>query len=399
MKYRSLLIILSSLLLCASIAMAQPSEQQIRKDIGAADAIRVRFTKASGTRQWNKDLGNWEYVRGVEVVRRSNIPGVNLLVVGDAVYQQQSASTYTYWKFRVLENKYEGLKEPSSEEVMKLISTNWAQFYGYLYGETLKIIEAPHVATDAKWSWDSPTIVDLDVVATLEMVWRGPNVAQVEQHFRVRLFRDDKDSPWARFIVTSRDDQKVLSQKEYSFDRINEMKKRSIEFTMEEQLAKAAAEKLPQVEVKEFSSAMELAQFVHDVMRNGNAERFRAVMMKLLSNRFFESGSTTRLNAFGEQSMREWTQKVFDGRISYRDEYCQQFDNHSLNTDKVIYIQSCIQRVLSTISVDRFNVGYVEGVAKTALRITQIDITVRTDDDAKAFLDSFSDRKKLCPKD
>ncbi len=400
MKNLATLVRLALAVMCTTVlCLAQPSEEQIKKDVGSKDVIQFRFSKSSGTKQWNKDLGNWEYVRGVEIVRPSGIAGVNLLVVGDAVYQWQTGNKYTYWKFRVLDNKYDGLPEPSADEVMKLVSSNWELFYGYLYGQTINIIEEPHLANPPQWSWDSPKNLDLSIKATLEMVWQGSNIAQVEQVFRVRMFRDDVKGPWLRFMVTSRDDQKVLSQKAYSYDQIRDMQKRSLQFTMAERQAAAAAKNLPTVDVKEFSSAADLARFVHDVLRNGNADRLRAVMLKLLSPRFFENGSKTVLTPFAEQSLREWTQKAYQSSVSYHDAYCQNYEAQNLNTEKVVYIPSCLQRMATSIGVDRFNMGYVEGVATTALRITNMDIGLRSDDDAKAFLSSFSDRKKLCPKD
>ncbi len=386
--------------LFASIHLvAQPSEQQIKKDVGTNGVIKFSFSKTSGTRQWNKELGNWEYVRGVEITRASGYPGVNLIVIGDAVYQQQTASSYTYWKFRVLENHYEGLPEPSQTEIMKLISTDWASFYGYLFGQTLKIIEAPHLASDPQWHWDSPKNLDVRIASKLEMIWQGINVAVVDQYFTVRLFRDDMKGPWQRFMVTSRDEQTVISQQQVGYDRIRELQKNSLEKTFDEQQAQAMAKSLPSVDVPDFQSATELVAFVHNIMINGDEKQLRAVMLKLFSPRFFESGSTVQLTAYGEQSLRNVIDRVYNGSIRYRDEYCQKIAQHPLNSAKVIYIPSCIQNTTSSISVDKFNVGYVEGKAKQALRIFDIEVSVRTDDEAKAIIGSFSSRKTMCPND
>ncbi len=379
-------------------AFAQPSVDQIRKDIGASDALTFRCT-SSGTRQWNKDLGNWEYLRGVEVVRKSSIPGVNLLVVGDAVYQQQSASHYSYWKFRVLSNSYEGMPNPSEQDVLGVVSQHWDEFYGFLFSQTLHIVTAPHLETNPEWNWDTPKTLDCTLGSVLEMIWQGNHIAQVEQKFRVRLFRDDRNSPWTRFIVTSRDDQKVISQKEVSFDRIRELQKQSLEFTLNEQLAASAAAALPAVDVPDFQSVRELAIFVHHIMRNSDEKQFRAALLKLLSPRFFVEHSTTQLNAYGEQQLKEWSNAVYGGSILYRDEYCEQFAEHPLNSQKVQYIPACLKNLASMVSVDRFTVGYKEGVAQTALRITDMNVALRTDDDAKSFLQSFSSHKSLCPND
>ena len=96
------LLILSFLL--PFFAAAQPSEAEIRKQISNAGTKNIKFTKSTGTRQWNSDAGNWEWVRGVEVIRTSDYPGIDLVVTGDVVYQYTGAGKYTYWKFRTLSN-------------------------------------------------------------------------------------------------------------------------------------------------------------------------------------------------------------------------------------------------------------------------------------------------------
>jgi hypothetical protein len=43
--------------------------------------------------------------------------------------------------------------------------------------------------------------------------------------------------------------------------------------------------------------------------------------------------------------------------------------------------------------------GYVDGVPQTELKIIEYGIYVRQDQDAINFVNSFSDRKKICPND
>ncbi|MCA1481358.1 hypothetical protein, partial [Bradyrhizobium sp. NBAIM08] len=96
-------------------AIAQPSEAEIKKQITNTGTKSIKFTKTTGTRQWNRDLGNWEYVRGVEVIRNSDYPGIDLVVAGDVVYQYTGEGGYSYWKFRTLSNQYLGIPNPTAK--------------------------------------------------------------------------------------------------------------------------------------------------------------------------------------------------------------------------------------------------------------------------------------------
>ncbi len=53
--------------LFSSLLEAQPSDAQVKKDaVGNGNGngvISFKLTKTTGTRQWNGDIGNWEYVR------------------------------------------------------------------------------------------------------------------------------------------------------------------------------------------------------------------------------------------------------------------------------------------------------------------------------------------------
>ena len=112
---------------------AQPSNAKVKSDAvgNGSGVISFNFSKTTGTRQWNSSAGNWEYVRGVEVKRKSEYPGINLIVKEDVVYQYIGSGGYSFWKVRVLSNEYEGIPNPTANEINNFISKDWAKFYGY----------------------------------------------------------------------------------------------------------------------------------------------------------------------------------------------------------------------------------------------------------------------------
>lgn len=186
-------------ILFSTSVFAQPSETQIKKDVGNAGVLSFRFTKPTGTKQWNEDTKNWEYVRGVEVVRNSDFVGIKLIVAGDAVYQYTGNGGYSYWKFRTLSNKYEGIPNPSEAEIMALINANPTQFFGGRYYRMVDLLEQPHISESPNWLWHKPTSVEFKMKAKYETMLSNTETEVIEQTFNVRLYRDDIKGAWLRY--------------------------------------------------------------------------------------------------------------------------------------------------------------------------------------------------------
>jgi hypothetical protein len=206
----------------------QPSESQIKKDVGNAGVISFRFTKSTGTRQWNHDVNNWEYVRGVEVVRNSDVPGVKLIVVGDAVYQYRGGGGYSYWKFRIISNKYEGIDNPSEAEIMDLINANPQTFFGHYYFKIVNLIEKPKLLENPNWIWHRPTSVEFKMKAKFESVFSDTETEVVENVFNVRLYKDNMNGPWLRWVsMASKNnaERKVSEKYKYSVDELRKKPK------------------------------------------------------------------------------------------------------------------------------------------------------------------------------
>src|SRR5258708_21204161 len=100
---------LSFMALAAPVVFAQPTDAQIRHDLMNPGVLEIRCNKKPGTLQRNSDTKVNEFVRGVEVLRKTDVAGVRLLVVGDAVYQEYPSGigNFGFWRiattaFRIL---------------------------------------------------------------------------------------------------------------------------------------------------------------------------------------------------------------------------------------------------------------------------------------------------------
>ena len=185
---------------------------------------------------------------------------------------------------------------------------------------------------------------------------------------------------------------------------MRDLEKTTIFFTFAEKKAQQETSALPAVALPEFKNAEEMVKYIHDVLRNGNPEKLRAVLLQLFHPGFFEEGSTVRLQAVQEQTLQQIITAVYNNKATYKMMYCQQ-PNYRVeqwgggSQKKTIYITGAVNNCNSSFSIMPVNMGYKEGVPQTALKITEYGVYVRQDQDAINFVSSFSDRKKLCPND
>lgn len=393
--------LLSAFVISLLSGSTQPSDAVIRKDLTTALTIDIKFTKTTGTRQWNSSTGNWEYVRGVHIrLKSKEYPELVVKVVGDAVYQYIGATKYSYQKFRTGYNEWEGIPNPTEAEIEKLISTDWSTFYGFYFNKIVKLNSGPTLNKEKNFTWNNPNLVVFYMKVNADML--GPNfsVETVEQEFEVRLYRDNIKDPLQRFMSSSGSaNTKVLSTQQLTEGKIRELEKKTLAYTLAEEIAKKEIESLPELKVPDFKNGKEMADFFHDILRNGNPEMLKVAMLKTLAPHLMVDGSSTQMSWQGKDMYDKAVKEAYNGDAKYKDQYCKNYTTTSLTSKNHIYIQGAINKCITLIGCVPANDGYKEGVQQTKLKLVTLDITVRQDQDAISFINSFSDRKKLCPND
>jgi hypothetical protein len=218
---------LLGIMLVPAILQAQPSDAQVKKDVTGAKTIAITFTSKPGTRQWNRDLNAYEWVRGVICTLRTEHPEVKLLVEGDAVYNLIGTKA-TYRKFRVISNEYLGLPKPSVDVIMGIINSDRARFFGYsewskMVGdiERLEVVES---YDSLLWVWHTFNSVELPVATRYSVIANNTTVDRVDVIYWLRLYRDDMNAPWktGTFVSTPRD-RTVLKRTTYTPAEIKAM--------------------------------------------------------------------------------------------------------------------------------------------------------------------------------
>ncbi len=394
----SFVLILAALLAVPATVQAQPSDAQVRKDVMNPGVKRLELTSKPGTKQWNSDTGAWEFVRGVRVIREyPDIEGVDLVVVGDAVYQLYG-SNYKYWKFRVASNEYLGIDNPTEEEILAILNQDLGKFLGFWYNRIVGDVREIRLADEPTWFWHKPTSVSFLMTTAYDAKTSDLDVASVEQDYEVRFYRDDYQGPWLNFISTNRE-QRVLSTQRYSADEVRAMP--TLASVNNEQQAQAALASLPQVEVPAFERGIDLIIHTHNLLRTVTAEEFEAYLMQVLAPHYFIEGSTVQLNQRGADVINQNVERAFKKRGTYAQQYCREAGvDKGRSSEKRLYIRGAINNVITMIAVDLYGGKYVEGV-KTGQqwKISDLYVGTRQDQDALDFIASFSDRSKLCPKD
>jgi hypothetical protein len=384
--------------------LCQPTDAEIRKEITNDGTKSIKFT-STGTRQWNKDIGNWEWVRGVEVTRKSDYAGIDLLVVGDVVYQYTGVGKYNYWKFRTISNQYFGIPNPTSNEVIEIVSKDWQKFYGYYFQKITKEHFKPALADDPQWIWHSPNSVEFKMKLKFDHIINNTDIETVETIWNVRLYRDEPKTAWKKFIANrsqEASETKKVGVQKYTATQINDMEKQTLAFTLNEQTAKEQISALPSINVPEFSNGEELVKFIHNILRNGDEQQFRSAMMKLMAPGFYVEGSAVQLRGDIERALQDVITAAYKDKSTYKQMYCQKPPYRVENWAdgrKSVYIPAAVNNCTSLFITGLVNMGYKEGVMQTKLRILEFNVYVRHDADAIAYVSSFSDRKKMCGND
>lgn len=385
-------------LVCFLPAFAQPSDAAIRAKLTDSNTLSVKLI-GTGLRTWNDAFGNWEWRRSAEVIRKSTqYNGLKVTMHGTAVYQYTGAGNYAYKEFYVSRTQYEGIPDPKESEVMAMINTDRAKFFGYYYAKITTLIEGPILIPE--FNWESPLKVDFKMRVKSEQVASNVKLETVEQLYAVRFFRDDTKSAWKTFISTF-GERKVLSDRTLNAEEIRNLP--TLASIEAEQQALQRMSSLPQIAIPAFKDAYEAAAFVYTQIRTGTPESLEAVLRQMLGTAYFVQGSTTQLNGMGERVVRETAQKAYQGTHKFKNQYCAnpvvdvQRTKSSRNR---VYFLGVVNNLSSQVAFELGGGRYVDGQKVDQVwKITDLQVYLRDQPDVREFINSFSDWKKLCPND
>ncbi|MCH6255077.1 hypothetical protein MLD52_00855 [Puniceicoccaceae bacterium K14] len=372
---------------------AQPTDEVVLNDMTNPTIISVKLTPKNGQKQWNSDYGIWEYVRGVEAIKKyPKDENVTIKILGDAVYQMYGETDYKYWKFRVISNEYLGMDAPSSEDLMAIVESDLPKFLSpYWYNRIIGELGSLYIADDPKFTWHTTNSMSFNVVAEYRARTSDIHVEDIVQPITVRLYRENEESEWNNFIST-RGQQKSLNRAEYSRDEVKSMK--TLAFLVEEK--KAASIEVPDLK---FESARDLALALSDKLVNGTPEEVEVFLLATLAPMHKVEGSEKQFSPFGQQTVSQLIQEAFTGKSTYREQFCEQpFVDEQRSSSKRVYLSGIGKRAKLQVACQQYGGGYVDGVKQEgSFKITTIQIYMAKKADDMEFFNSFSSRSKACP--
>ena len=316
------------------VAWAQPSDAQIKKDLTSPGVLSVTLSKTGGGKVWSKTDLQYYWERGAVVVRSANLkefPEVKLEIGGIATYTIIGGG-YKFKKFYVTYNSYQGIPNPSKQEVEKLLRSNIEQAVTtHRFNNIIGDVEKLELANDPKWEWHTPNSVSFRTRAVYEEIVSNTETEKVERIYEVRLYRDGIKSPWKEDFHSSAREVKSLGKRTHKADDLAAMK--TLGYVTLENKARADLAKLPKVEVPVFNSPVELARFTHQMLLSGDKGKFEAFVTQAAGPGMQDPKSDILFTPNGLNALNKALEIAFDGKGKYKDQYCPdpKINGHSDN--------------------------------------------------------------------
>jgi len=279
-----------------------------------------------------------------------------------------------------------------------MIDADRAKFFGYYYGKIVELKEGPTLIPE--FNWETPMRVVFKMKVVSEQIASNTKLETVEQLYEVRFYRDELNQPWQR-MISSFGERNIRSTRELNAEEIRRMPTLAL-IEANRQITNRMAS-LPEVTIPTFKDANEAATFVYQQIREGSAASLEVVLRKMMASYYYQEGSTTLLTSQGEETMRRVIEKAYKGTHKFKNQYCANpvIDvNRTRSSRNRVYFLGVVNNLSSQIAFELQGGKYIDGV-KTGQewKITDIQVYLRDDQEVRDFIESFTDRKKLCPKD
>lgn len=209
-KIHTVIAALSLLLIFSLSAFAQPTDAQIKKDLTGAKTVSITLGKP-GKLEWSSTYKKYLWTRDFTAKVKTDDPDIFVIVKGYAAYDVVG-NRYTFWKSFITSNSYEGIPDPTADDVQALIGKfGLEQFMGnYYFNHVSGKVESIKLADEPKFEWHTPNSVSFNVLAVYSE--RTNDIGgreRVARTFRIRLYRDTPKSAWKNLMSTPTDVKKL----------------------------------------------------------------------------------------------------------------------------------------------------------------------------------------------
>ncbi len=366
-----------------TVIAAKPTDEQVIKDIKSPKMQDIELSKSGGTFS-TYNLQHW-WTRGVTYKIDAGIkefPNAKILIGAEARYRIVGEN-YDFDKLKTAWSEYQGIPTPSDAEILKLLNGDIVKFVqSYYWNQMVSDLDGPHLSKDPKVrqvQWHTANSFSIHVQAKFSVIASYTEVQDLAVDYKVRLYREDVNKPWNRFI-SSKDKQEIIAKHTYSKEEINAMGTQASKAA--EKQASAQLSGLPSVKIPHFASDKEAFAYIYNSLRTADKKHVEAMFRAMAFPGFYVEGSKTRLNARGEEALQKLIQQVFDKKISFRNSYCPQILVKSYQSNMINVVDALrknTSRFALTLSGGHYERGKKVG---QDYKITAIEVwTLRSDDD------------------
>jgi hypothetical protein len=208
-------------------ANAQPTDAQVLKDVvtdktGLVDAYCSKTQKAS--RYWHTVDKAWYWDREMTIKRKESIPGApNAVVVVTGIARYEAGtSPYSYVRFLVTTNEYEGLKGMSTSDLEKYLKSNIRQVFQSRLSSVTEV-KSITANTNIPWIWHTPTSFAVRFNIHYKQIWSVTEVSEKIGDFEIRFYKDTTDGPITGVLAIEKLSEEKGREK-YSEEQVRSMK-------------------------------------------------------------------------------------------------------------------------------------------------------------------------------
>lgn len=176
---------------------AQPTDAQLKKLLSGPKVVSSVLHKP-GKKVWSSTYSKYTWDIGfTNRVKDTDNPGLIIVVKGIMSFDI-IGGRYVYWRDFYGESSYEGIANPTETDFQALIQQFGIEkildnYFSSVVGE----VESIKLAKDPKYEWHTPNSVSFNFTSTYTEKTDGIGGRErAARTFRIRLWRDDKNSQW-----------------------------------------------------------------------------------------------------------------------------------------------------------------------------------------------------------
>ncbi|MBN4077526.1 hypothetical protein JYT25_00070 [bacterium AH-315-C20] len=307
---------LIGLLFTFNPSYTQPSDSDIKARVLRDGAKTVEFY---GTGKVYNKITETYYMRSFEATWDTDYPGVTQRVSIEYKYNK-SGSGWSFTKEFVVKSLYDGIPNPTNEELMAMINGDMKEFLSGSYTDVVGEIESIKLADKPRWMWHTVSSVSVNFEAVYRKKMSSTEVSKVKQIHTIRLYSDGYKQPWKNFMGSKSGSPEILTTETYTYDELENMKT-FYELQLDKE-ASALMAGLPKITIPAFKNTKEAIVYTYKMLREATYDEFKSYMYEMLSVRHFHREGSKILSGQGEKVFEDM-KEIFVPRTAFKDQSCE----------------------------------------------------------------------------